>query len=88
MGYYVLMSPTYAYKCDHCNVNIDIDKPMRDSSNKERCPGCSRELRRIFGCNFKLGDSLYDSSKHIADGLAGKPYKGHYFKEDEDSNMG
>lgn len=38
----------YPYACDTCNIEIEVMKPMAESSRKENCGDCGNELRRIF----------------------------------------
>ena len=39
---------TYEYICDTCNIEVDIIKPMAESSRQENCNVCGFVLRRIF----------------------------------------
>jgi len=44
---------TYKYKCEKCNEEIEITKPMADSSKEEFCEECKHPLKRIYslmGC--------------------------------------
>ena len=38
----------YEYKCDNCQLPIDVKKPMRDAGRKETCPQCGYVVRRIY----------------------------------------
>jgi predicted nucleic acid-binding Zn ribbon protein len=38
----------YKYKCPHCLHEINIDKPMSDSSREEHCEICEGVLERVY----------------------------------------
>jgi len=38
----------YPYKCDDCQVVIDVIKPMRDAERHEKCPVCEKPMRRVY----------------------------------------
>lgn len=62
-------------------------KKMSRSDEIEIC-SCGEAMRKgIGGGRFILSDKFYENSG-IHQPISDKPYKGHYFKEDEDSNMG
>ena len=39
--------PIYEYKCEKCDLTVDINKMMSESSRKEFCT-CGKELRRVL----------------------------------------
>jgi putative FmdB family regulatory protein len=39
---------TYEYACDVCDVELEIQKPMAESSREEKCEDCGNVLRRVF----------------------------------------
>jgi len=44
---------TYVYRCTNkeCtnnNVEVDVVKPMSESSSKEVCKECSKEMTKVF----------------------------------------
>lgn len=40
--------PTYEYECKNCKKQVDIDKPMSQSGQQEKCPSCGWLLSRIW----------------------------------------
>lgn len=77
----------YQYICDTCHIHYEISKPMSASGRPEYC-NCGNKLTRRYTCNYVTSEAMYDNTNDIARGMAGKPYRGKYFREDEDSNMG
>jgi len=41
------MSPIYPYRCDVCDIETDVVKPMAQSSSREVCE-CGETMRRIY----------------------------------------
>ena len=41
-------SMTYQYRCNKCNKEISIVKPISESNNREFCDYCDKELKRVF----------------------------------------
>jgi len=39
--------PAYAYRCDPCDHEFDVVKPMSKSSEPEACPHCEGETRKL-----------------------------------------
>ena len=39
---------TYEYRCNQCNKEISIVKPMNESNTREYCDYCNKELKRVF----------------------------------------
>jgi putative FmdB family regulatory protein len=39
--------PTYEYECKHCEKQVEIDKPMSQAGQRERC-SCGKILYRIW----------------------------------------
>ena len=44
----------YTYKCSNCNNEFLIKKDMKESSSKELCPDCGKELKRVWSTSYKL----------------------------------
>lgn len=38
----------YDYKCNKCNTQEIVEKPMKDASREEFCSNCGCKLQRIF----------------------------------------
>ena len=38
----------YPYKCETCQLETEIKKPMAEASKEEFCPACSNKLTRRF----------------------------------------
>lgn len=81
--------PLYQYTCKNCESDIERIVNYVDS-NKQSCKKCGERLLKYFPNPSKIiiSDALYDNSTDVAKGMAGKPYKGHYYKEDNDAHMG
>ena len=81
--------PIFQYTCEQCEIDSDRVINYHDSF-AQYCTKCNSKMFRHFPkpSLMRMGDSCYDTSRDVIDGMAGKPYKGKYFKEDEDSNMG
>lgn len=41
------MSPRYLYRCEACDMEVEVIKPMAESSRQEDCV-CGENMRRIF----------------------------------------
>ena len=52
--------PTYLYKCDLCLTNVDIIKPMSESSRDEYCQreNCTNRLTRMYTSPHIIGASV------------------------------
>lgn len=47
--------PTYGYRCDPCEVDFDVTKPMAEFDSPETCPSCEGGARRLFEpCGYVL----------------------------------
>uniref|UniRef100_A0A6M3J525 Putative regulatory protein FmdB zinc ribbon domain-containing protein n=1 Tax=viral metagenome TaxID=1070528 RepID=A0A6M3J525_9ZZZZ len=38
----------YEYKCDNCQLPVEIKKPMKDAERKEKCQQCGYVMRRVY----------------------------------------
>lgn len=55
--------PFYGYRCDDCEVEFDVRKPMSESGTLEKCPECGEDTRKlVVPCGFVL----------VGDGFPGK----------------
>jgi putative FmdB family regulatory protein len=62
--------PIYAYKCDMCEIDCDITKPMAKSDAAEECPECGEDMHRDYGSEqVNAGNTEYASPK-MCDSLA------------------
>lgn len=41
----------YVYKCEHCEKETTINKPMAVSDRVEHCDICENELKRVYNSN-------------------------------------
>ena len=49
----------YLYKCEKCKKEIEINKPMNESSKEECCEHCSEPLKRIYtSSTIKTSDGI------------------------------
>ena len=39
---------TYSYKCPHCKIETEINKPMAEVDRVEHCEICESELQRVW----------------------------------------
>lgn len=47
----------YLYRCNNCNKEVVIEKPMRECGNPERCERCERLMKRVYEpTSIKTGD--------------------------------
>jgi len=67
--------PLYEYQCRACGVSMDIRHGF-DETNREACPACGGELRRVFsasGIVFKGSGFYINDSKKSSGGGEAKP---------------
>jgi len=60
--------PIYAYRCDACEHDFDVRKPMAESSTPEECPLCGGDTRKVFlpvGTIFK-GDGWESKNTRVS----------------------
>lgn len=36
----------YDYTCEKCEVNLEVDKPLREIERRESCPHCGDDMKR------------------------------------------
>lgn len=63
--------PTYEYKCERCQKNFEIVKPMSEYDKQEKCPVCYCDGKRIIGggASFILkGEGFYQNDYKNNDG--------------------
>ena len=65
---------TYGYRCDACELEFDVTKPMSESSTPEACPECEGETRKLVlqvGTVFK-GDDWATKNNRVAGQMRAK----------------
>lgn len=40
--------PRYEFRCDQCNQHIELDLPVEQATQSQRCPHCGNPLKRVF----------------------------------------
>lgn len=59
--------PTYPYRCDDCNNDVDVTKPMSKATRHEYCD-CGSLMRRVYTpVAFTWGDSCIDLNESETD---------------------
>lgn len=56
----------YQYKCKECNINVTVEKPMKDYARIEYCSLCDNELIRVYEATpnqWKCGGAYVTDSK-------------------------
>lgn len=38
----------YLYKCKDCNIEVTVEKPMKEYNRAEYCEKCNKELTRVY----------------------------------------
>ena len=41
--------PRYPYRCEHCDVEVIVSKPMSEAPLNEDCPHCKKMMVRVYG---------------------------------------
>jgi putative FmdB family regulatory protein len=75
--------PIYTYTCTKCGQKEEyITFKIEDRTYK--CQNCGGILKKDITAPAisRLGNSLYDNSRDIERGMAGKPYKGRYYEDE------
>ena len=82
--------PTYAYRCDDCDVTFEVFKAMSDSDIPEACPGCEGETRKVpnWGGNTILKGDDWTSKNNRVAGQMAKKRQGLRVKEEEAKREG
>lgn len=60
--------PYYGYRCDDCEIEFDVRKPMSESNVLEKCPECEEDTRKlVVPTGFVLkGDGFPGKNNRIA----------------------
>jgi len=60
--------PFYGYRCDACELEFDVNKPMSESGTPEACPECEGETRKlVVPCGTVLkGDGWATKNNRVA----------------------
>lgn len=53
---------SYLYKCDVCNSEFTVNKPMSDAGKDSYCPTCNKVAIRVYtSSSIKTGDGIKHS---------------------------
>jgi putative FmdB family regulatory protein len=56
----------YDYTCDTCDTLVEITKPMAESSRKEDCPVCRKQLRRLYTSKIQfIGTQVKNAEYYV-----------------------
>src|SRR5690606_30566312 len=67
----------YEFYCDKCNINKEINKPMKDGPGIVICDNCDTKMNQVFGANFILQ----------GDGWPGKDMKKRSYESEKNKEM-
>lgn len=40
--------PIYDYRCEDCAHTVEVTKKISQSSDKETCPSCDKEMKKLI----------------------------------------
>lgn len=56
--------PLYEYQCEHCSIQYDVFKSIKEYDGKDKCPSCNKQGYRILSSSIHFLNEKVENAEY------------------------